>query len=163
MTLILLGMIQLTWTSAPAAAGQTCENMSLLMSNEKILFLGDKLKGAQPGDRRILNWRVHDSDGSKLGAFHVVTTVLSDTENGHFITSTGSLVVDTGEVHAIITTELPDASSEAQSSTDAVNWAIVGGTGEFAHATGTLITAPPQHSAKSLDDWALDVAVACRP
>lgn len=145
-----------------AAAEPKCEDLSLFMSNNKILFLGDELKSAQPGDRRILDWRVHDADGTDQGAFHVVTTVLSDTADGHLITAVGSLVFSNGEIHATITTELPDASNEARSSADTVDWAIVGGTGAFAHAFGTLHTGPPEDAPRSLDDWSLDLTMACR-
>ena len=132
------------------------------MSSENILFLGEEIESAKPGDRRILDWRVHDAEGNDLGSFHVVTTVLRDSADGHLITAAGSVVLNNGEIHASTTAELPDASSETRSSAEPVDWAIVGGTGDFAHAYGTLVTGPPQDAADSLDDWSMEFAMACR-
>ena len=157
-----LALALLASTSAQVAAqGPACEDMALFKSNEEIIFLGDEMAGAQPGDRRILDWRVHDAAGNDLGSFHVVTTVLSDTAGGHLITAVGSLLFPNGEVHASTTTELPDAASEGRSSADAVVWAIVGGTGAFDHASGTIVTGPPEDAAQSLDDWSVIIAMAC--
>lgn len=154
-------LFALLWIS-PAAAAPACEDALMFMSSESILFLGDEIEGAKPGDRRILDWRVHDAEGNDLGSFHVITTVLSDTTDGHLITAVGSVLLDNGEIHATITAELPDASSEARSSAEPVDWAIVGGTGEFAHAYGTLVTGPPPDAADSLDDWPMVFTMACR-
>ncbi|MEM7443533.1 MAG: hypothetical protein AAF414_09425 [Pseudomonadota bacterium] len=148
-------------TAQAAAQDPACEDMTVFMSNEQIIFLGDESEGAQPGDRRILNWRLHEADGGDLGSFHVVTTVLSDTDDGHLITAVGSLLFSNGEVHASITTELPDASSEARSSADAVVWAISGGTGAFTRASGTVVTGPPEDDAQSLDDWVVTIEMEC--
>ncbi|MEM6462956.1 MAG: hypothetical protein AAF724_13665 [Pseudomonadota bacterium] len=144
-----------------SAENLACEDHSLFMSNNEILFIGEQTVGAQPGDRRILDWRVHDAEGNDLGTFHVVTTVLSDTDDGHLITATGSVVLANGEVHATITTELPDASSDTRSSAGAVEWAITGGTDTFTHASGTLVTGPPQDALQSLDDWSFNLTMEC--
>lgn len=149
--------------AAIQAASQdlACEDQSLFMSNLGILFLGDELVGAQPGDRRILDWQVHDVEGNDLGTFHVVTTMLRETDDGHLITATGSVVLPNGEIHATITTELPDVSSETRSSARAVDWAITGGTRTFAHASGTLVTGPPPDALQSLEDWSFNLTMEC--
>ncbi|MEM9107282.1 MAG: hypothetical protein AAGC96_16645 [Pseudomonadota bacterium] len=145
-----------------SAAAPACEDQALFMSNENILFLGDATEGAKPGDRRILDWRVHDAEGNALGSFHVITTVLGEAEDGHLITAVGSVIFPNGEIHATITTELPDASSSTRSSAQNVDWAIVGGTDAFAHAFGTLVTGPPADATRSLDDWSFDITMECR-
>lgn len=140
-----------------------CGDHDLLKTNEGITFLGDADQGAQIGDRRVLNWRLHEAGGPDLGRFHVVTTVLGADAAGHVITAIGSADLANGEIHAMVNAVLPDASDEDQSSGAPVEWAIIGGTGDFAHATGTLRTGPPAHDSDSLADWVFELRMRCDP
>lgn len=146
-----------------ATTSLSCGDHHLQMTNEEITFLGNPEEGAQIGDRRILNWRVHAAGGPEIGRFHVVTTVLSGDESGHVITATGSADFVNGEVHATIVATLPDASDENQSSGAPVEWAITGGTGTFTNAEGTLLTGPPPHDSASLADWVFELRMRCDP
>ncbi|MEM8571935.1 MAG: hypothetical protein AAGG56_13665 [Pseudomonadota bacterium] len=147
--------------TAQAADSLECTDQDLLMTNESITFLGDVAEGARVGDRRVLNWRIHAPDGSDLGNFHVVTTVLGADEGGHTITAVGSADFLNGEIHAAVTALLPNASDEDQSSSAPVDWAITGGTGDFAHAAGTLLTGPPADDNLSLNDWVFELRMRC--
>lgn len=148
---------------APASAADplTCTDHDLLMTNEGITFLGDEPGDAKIGDRRVLNWRVHASSGRELGRFHVITTVLGARDGGHLITAVGSVDFPNGEIHATVNAWLPDASDEDQSSGAPVDWAITGGTGDFAHASGTLLTGPPSKDRSSLSDWVFELRMRC--
>ncbi len=148
-------------TNVAAAEELHCANYNLLMTNARIAFIGDAEAGAKVGDRRILNWRIHRPEGPDLGQFHVVTTVLKEEADGHLITAVGSADLANGEIHASTTAWLPNAADEEQSSSAAVHWAILGGTGEFSHAKGTLLTEPPGSDSKSLSDWTFDLKMHC--
>ncbi|MEM7444883.1 MAG: hypothetical protein AAF414_16290 [Pseudomonadota bacterium] len=134
--------------------------MELFLSAQSIEFLGDEIEGAQAGDRRILVNRLHDEEGNDLGESHIVTTVVAETSDGsHLLTATGTVIFPTGRIYVASSGDIPDAADE----TIAVggHWAIVGGTEEFAHATGWITSAPPEHEPSSLGDWTVTVDIEC--
>ncbi|WP_421725304.1 hypothetical protein [Bauldia sp.] len=163
---MLIGAMVSFMASGNAAAqdidGPACTDLALFQKLEELIYVDHGPEGVHPGDRRILRWAVHDAEDNRIGVFHVITTVLQSVEGrGDAVTASGTIVFPNGDVVASITTDLPDASDTERSTLGPVDWAIVGGTGDFASATGTLITSPPEDGDYNLQDWTLDITMSC--
>ena len=160
----ILAVIGLIMGLAPVTGHATeeppCADLELYQELEELIFIDHEPEGLQPGDQRILRWIVKDAEARPLGYFHVITTVLHSISGGDVIQATGTIAFANGNISTQIHTTLPDASRTDQSTLEAVDWSITGGTGEFAGATGTATTAPPT-SDYNLADWTLTIDMTC--
>ncbi|MDP5220415.1 hypothetical protein Q5Y75_24830 [Ruegeria sp. 2205SS24-7] len=152
------------------AAAQTdesfvgCGQTELRFSNTLIEFVGVNPASAGVGDRRISHWYLEDLGGLYVGAFDVITTVLGGHQDmGHYVRVDGSLAFPNGDIFVATTTSIADAadtyrSGEAQQVYD---WAVTGGTGDFANASGMVsVTVPEKHQAH-LDNRPIKLDVRC--
>ena len=159
-----ISFVLLSSQSFAQEATLSCGNWQILQSNASIEFIGEDATNAKAGDRRILNWRLSDLDGTQLGTFHVVTTVLGSIDGiGDFVTADGSMVFPNGEVFVAITATLQDAADTERSghAPQIFDWAILGGTGDFANAKGTLKIEVPNDNRSHLQNRPFIVEMSC--
>ncbi|MDP5220930.1 hypothetical protein Q5Y75_27470 [Ruegeria sp. 2205SS24-7] len=141
-----------------------CGQTELLHSNTSIRFVGANPAKADVGDRRILHWYLEDLSGLYVGAFDVVTTVLGGSEDmGHYVRVDGSFTFLNGDIFVATTTSLANAAY-THSSGDAqqvIDWAVTGGTGDFANAGGIVSISVPEEHEPHLDNRPLSLDIRC--
>ncbi|MEM7444712.1 MAG: hypothetical protein AAF414_15425 [Pseudomonadota bacterium] len=146
--LLLLGFASLTVISmaswpGSASAQSVCEPFDVVSNQDLISFVDHQDEGVTPGDMRILRWQISDLDGVPVAEFHVTTTVMhSDVEDAHPVSSDGTMVFDEGTLRVSTFIPLRDPSDTTASSVSALEWSVIGGTGVFSHASGTMTTTP---------------------
>ena len=144
-----------------AAKGVGCHDQAFLMDNEFVAFVGKIPAVAEPGDRRILRWRVYEDAGEKVGDFHVLTTILSQSKAGDWVRADGSIAFSNGTIHATVLTVLRDPSDTTKSSSTIDDYVVVGGSGEFANAKGIIRLTPPHQSHSRLNGWLMELKLDC--
>lgn len=141
-----------------------CGVTELLHTNTSIRFVGADPTNADVGDRRILHWFLEDLGGFYIGEFDVVTTVLGGTADmGHYVRVDGSINLPNGSLFVATSTLLNDASNTLNSGNpkEVIDWAIVGGTGDFAEARGMLSVVVPEERSQHLENRPMTLNIAC--
>ncbi len=142
----------------------SCGVTELLHTNTSIKFVGADPTYAEIGDRRILHWFLEDRDGFYVGEFDVVTTVLGGTADmGHYVRVDGSINLPNGSLFVATSTLLNDASNTLNSGNpkEVIDWAIVGGTGDFSEARGVLSIVVPEEGSQHLENRPMTLNIAC--
>lgn len=156
------GVTTLIWVwSAAAEEALSCGAFTLEQHGAEVHFIGEESTRVVPGDRRVLRWELLHPSESKAGIFNVVTTVLGPTEGGDAVLATGALVFKNGSLFVEGQGVLADPSDTTKSNATEVQWAITGGVGTFANATGVITATPPSVGEIALDHWTLEVAANC--
>lgn len=131
---------------AHAAEEPTCGIFSVFGAVETRAFVDLGESGPSSGDQRVGRYKILDNDGNDLGSMHFASIVMPPWEADespamttlHFAFDEGSLVAT-----SVIALPAPDDTDIGPD--HELHYAVTGGTGKFAHATGTLAT-------KTLDD-----------
>lgn len=141
-----------------------CGVTELLHTNTSIKFVGADPTNAAVGDRRILHWFLEDLSGFYVGEFNVVTTVLGgNADMGHYVRVDGAVNLPNGNLFVTTSTMLNDASNTSNSGNpkEVIDWAIVGGTGDFSEASGMLSIVVPEEGSQHLEDRPLTLRITC--
>lgn len=146
--------------SAQESSAPGCREMHLLQAIEDITYVDTGAEGPDAGDRRILRWTVTNLDGRRIGTFYVVTTVLEIAETGDIARADGHVVFANGDLKVSVINTIADAANTNRSNEAPIEWAIEGGTGAFAGATGVLVNGPAGEP-EDLSNWTLDIYVRC--
>ena len=108
-----------------------------------ITFINHGDEGVAPGDVRILRWQLVDQDGESIGVQHATSRVMhSDIEGSYPLMGASTFLFDNGILMASAFVESRDPSDTNTSSVRPLEWFVYGGTGEFAGATGSILTTP---------------------
>jgi hypothetical protein len=112
--------------------------------------LGDV--GPTGGDQRVGRYTLSDDDGNDLGVMHFSSIAMPPWDRAESpVMTTLHYSFDNGSLIAISVIGLPrPANTDAGPDEDLV-YAVTGGTGDFAHASGTLTT-------RTLDDGRREMA-----
>lgn len=141
-----------------------CGITELLHSNTSIRFVGANPAEAEVGDRRILHWFLEDLSGLYVGSFDVVTTVLGGTsEMGHYVRVDGSINLPNGSIFVATSTSLSDATDTMSSGNaqEVIDWAVIGGTGEFSNSSGVVSIEVPDEGANHLENRPMKLTLNC--
>lgn len=164
LTLSVGSMLAIASTGYAEEAYIGCGTTELLHSNTSIRFIGADPAQAAAGDRRILHWFLEDLSGLYVGTFDVVTTVLGGTsEMGHYVRVDGSLDLPNGNIFVATSTSLRDATDTLSSGNaqEVIDWAVVGGTGDFANASGVVSITVPDQGASHLENRPMTLTIRC--
>ncbi len=160
-----VGMVLATTSIAQAEEAHIgCGTTELLHSNTSIRFVGANPAEAQVGDRRVLHWFVEDLSGLYVGSFDVVTTVLGGTsEMGHYVRVDGAFNLPNGNIFVATSTTLGDAADTLSSGNahEVIDWAVIGGTGDFSNASGVVAIEVPEHGENHLENRAMTLTLNC--
>ncbi|MEX0278261.1 MAG: hypothetical protein AB3N19_12140 [Ruegeria sp.] len=141
-----------------------CGTTDLLHSNTSIKFVGANPLEAEVGDRRILHWYLEDLTGLYVGSFDVVTTVMGGTSDmGHYVRVDGSFTLPNGNIFVATTTTLNDATDTMSSGNaqEVIDWAVIGGTGDFSEASGVVSIVVPEKGVNHLENRPITLSITC--
>lgn len=137
--LLVLGLI--SPLSAQGASGPDCAPFSLQRK-----MVGSVVIGSDPlqiGDRRLNRWEYYDDAGEVVGMRYIESTVVGiDHDAGDPLIVDVISVFDTGTIISRGFAHVPNARTTFETHDDPAYFAIVGGTGQFARATGTVSAFP---------------------
>lgn len=103
--------------------------------------LGDV--GPTGGDQRVGRYRLSDDAGNDLGIMHFSSIVMPPLKGAETpVMTTLHYAFDNGSLVATSVIGLPRPADTNAGPDDDLEYAVTGGTGEFAHASGTLTTRP---------------------
>jgi len=120
-----------------------CGEFEAVRHQDLITFINHGNEGVSPGDVRILRWQLVDQDGEPIGVQHATSRVMhSDTEGSFPLMGASTFLFDNGILMASAFVESRDPSDTGTSSVRPLEWFVYGGTGEFAGATGSIVTTP---------------------
>lgn len=95
-------------------------------------------EGETPGDQVTLNTNMLDADGNVVGVSHTVVTYLPEMEDGsQLIHGSSYHTYPNGSIALVTVTPATITHDEAELIDHLHERPVVGGTGDFAHATGT--------------------------
>ncbi len=128
--------------SAQEATGPTCGTFAVIAKIDTWHAVDHGDEGESPGDVRLLRVNLLDHDGEEIGESYTVVTLLPSPEDGpqmvrsdsHHMFANGALAIST-------VTQTPNTNTDVKELTHTLQRPVVGGTGDFAHATGTVTTA----------------------
>ena len=128
---------------APRAAPDTCDSFKLTRNNESrtVEFVDHGSEGVSVGDQRIGYLRLQSEDGEDVGELRWIATVVEvDAQTGDAKTMSANFITLPGGVlHAVRPAELTMAMADSETERNtAGDHIIVGGSGIFANATGTM-------------------------
>lgn len=130
-----------TLASAQEVDGPACETFSLQRAMVGSVFIGSD--PAEIGDRRLNRWHYMDEDGNQIGARFIESTVVSvDDPEGDAVIVDVLSVFPNGTIVSRGFTHVPNADVTYVSHDRPAYFAVVGGTGEFTRATGTVTAVP---------------------
>ena len=146
-----MGTIRTLFTSAAAAtviaASATaqplpsCGPFQITLELDHIEFFDDRDEGPSTGDRRIGRFDTFLMDGTPAGAFLFASTTLPGGEPGDYHEfGHARYTFDHGTVHISTLYTLADPSDTEHTVTTDYTYPVLGGTGAFAGARGTVHT-----------------------
>jgi len=95
--------------------------------------------GVSPGDQRVIHSYLLNDDGNRLGESHAVTTYMPPMDDG---THPGHVNLHhsfaNGSIASVAVARPRNPTSEIRLLPHDLSRPVVGGTGEFAHVTGTI-------------------------
>ena len=140
---VVLGAFVVPMSNAPAqdVAGPTCETFTLQRQMVSSVFIGSNPPAI--GDRRLNRWQYVNADGDAVGMRYIESTVvgIGEPEGDPVIVDVLSVfpngtIVSRGFAH------VPNATTTFVSHDRPAYFAVVGGTGEFTRASGTVSAFP---------------------
>lgn len=124
---------------AQESKGPDCSTFTAFLDADRIEFIDNGAEGPSAGDQRIGRYFLLDDDGNRIGEMEFVTVVLPPSEDGKVkLFATGHHTFANGALALSLIYELPDVTDTSQGGTTDLTHVITGGTGEFAHATGSI-------------------------
>jgi hypothetical protein len=127
--------------AAQEADAPACEAFKVLGTAETRGFvdLGDV--GPTGGDQRVGRYKIFDADGKELGVMHFSSIVMPKWESRERpVMTTLNFAFANGSLVATSVIGLPKPADPDAGPDEDLEYAVTGGTGDFAHASGTLIT-----------------------
>lgn len=119
--------------------GGECQNFAVRIEIDRVSFFDHGEDGVGAGDRRIGRYNVLSMDGSLLGEFVFVATVLPPTDDGqHELFADALYTLPGGTLATTLHYQLSDAAETATGATQDFVYPVTGGTGAFAGVRGTL-------------------------
>ncbi|MEO1226715.1 MAG: hypothetical protein AAFX92_21065 [Pseudomonadota bacterium] len=128
---------------APATAQQlpSCGSFQITLELDHIEFFDDRDEGPSAGDRRIGRFDTFLMDGTPAGAFLFASTTLPGGEPGDYHEfGHARYTFDHGTIHISTLYTLADPSDTEHTVTTDYTYPVLGGTGAFAGARGTVHT-----------------------
>lgn len=127
--------------AAQEADAPVCGMFKVFASVETRGFvdLGDV--GPTGGDQRVGRYKLFTADGKDLGVMHFSSIVMPKGEARESpLMTTLHFAFANGSVIAMAVIGLPKPADTDAGPDEDLDYAVTGGTGDFAHASGTLIT-----------------------
>ncbi|MEM8553063.1 MAG: hypothetical protein AAGF45_11845 [Pseudomonadota bacterium] len=133
---------------APALAQSDinfCDNPTLTLSDRMAEHIDHGAEGLSVGDRRVGRMTLRTSDGAEAGVMFFQSQMLREpaAAQAHFVTGQNTFVTDRGTIFTLYAQESPDQDyGDADHRPHALELAVIGGTGLYADARGTITVAP---------------------
>ncbi|MEM7446078.1 MAG: hypothetical protein AAF414_22350 [Pseudomonadota bacterium] len=125
--------------SAQQASDPHCGNFVAFVVNDDVTVVDQGPEGASPGDQRIIRGRLTDTDGNRIGRQHAIATISHSSVEGEPLFYVTLLeTFDVGTVASTAMIPSPNALDPSSRPDASYQRAVTGGTGDFAHATGTV-------------------------
>lgn len=126
-------------SSAPANEPAACGEFTVWTEIIGRELVDHPPKGSSAGDQRLFTALVRDAQGREIGEAFTTATVMPQDQQGRFTTLVNRwMVLDDGAIHTTKLAYPPDAGDISQTPEHKVIGTIVGGTGIYAHASGTV-------------------------
>jgi len=126
---------------AQESKGPVCGVFKVFGSVETRAFvdLGDV--GATPGDQRVGRYALLDDDGNDMGVMHFSSIVMPPQKGAEDpVMTTLHYAFANGTIVALSVIGLPSPADTGAGPDHNLQYAVTGGTGDFAHVSGTLTT-----------------------
>lgn len=121
----------------------TCGKFQLVRHADHVSFIDQGDTGASPGDRRVLRWQIKTKEGEPVASQYSTSTVMPAEPDGSNLVMADSVITfDIGTLRVSVLAPLSNPSDTRRSSDIELEWTVLGGTGDFRHATGTVKTIP---------------------
>jgi hypothetical protein len=121
-----------------AAEGPPCGKFQVYGEYVEVKYADHAEPGVGVGDARVGRGRLLDENGNEIGHSYFHSVVVPDVDEGfHTVMGTGHGVFPNGMISTSGVIRIPDPTSAATHS-QAFEYAIVGGTGDFVGARGTM-------------------------
>jgi len=127
--------------NAQESEGPACGAFKVYGDIETRAFIDLGDVGATPGDQRVGRYTLFDDDGNDMGAMNFSSIVMSPEEGAEDpVMTTLHYAFANGAIVAIGVIALPSPADTGTGPDHDLQYAVTGGTGDFAHASGTLTT-----------------------
>ena len=134
-----VGFTSFSGASAQDAKGPECGTFVVTQESPTLHFLDHGNDGAGTGDQRIIRANLMDEDGNRLGTQNIVAVLLQPDEDGrHPLMATIHDEFSNGGITTLAIGYAPDTGESARPPEHELQRSVTGGTGAFAHATGTV-------------------------
>lgn len=123
---------------AQDAEGPECGTFMLTYENAWREYIDHGAEGPSTGDQLISLGYLIDEAGNQVGEVDIITTVLAAPDDEHHpVLAILHHTFPNGSLNSVVRGALPDASDVSRGTAATHERPITGGSGEFAHATGT--------------------------
>jgi len=124
---------------AQGAGGPECGTFTVYYDPQSREYVDHGAEGPSTGDQRISMGHLLDEEGNQVGVVDIVTTVLTAPEGeDQAILAIFYHAFDNGSLTSVARTVIPNASDLNRGTPANPERPITGGSGDFAHATGTV-------------------------
>ena len=146
----ILTVFAATITAAPAftaaaqdAAAPECGSFTLTADLVSRHFHDAGDEGSSPGDKRLTHFDLTNKAGEKVGVLYIVATVLPGSDGDRF-TAVATLHAEFSNGALVYqgVGSTPNPADTARTVDHEIRYAVLGGSGDFAHATGSVTGRP---------------------
>jgi len=124
-------------SSAQGADGPECGTFAVAMELVSGDFVDTGAEGPSPGDQRITFSNIRDQDGRQIGNRYVVAIAVPASGGNYVLYGTLYDEFANGSVTSQAIAMPPDITVTSRSISHDLKGAVTGGTGAFAHVSGT--------------------------
>ena len=114
-----------------------CGDFTVVNEYVQVVFVDHADDGVTVGDARVGELLVLDLEGREIGQSHFQAVVTAVDDDGEVVSGSGQYILENGTLAWQGTYKLPNAETEGPPPYE-VSVAVIGGTGEFEGAHGSL-------------------------